>query len=115
MGVVGTAVARGEAQRISDVTKFAGHIACDPLSKSEIVIPIFKQDNVSLHLFHGLLFIQHLLSPHGNRLSKRVNVRVMTLRCIDISSANHRASRSLPSSTSTVLSTTLLSRLMKIS
>ena len=47
MGVVGTAVARAEALRVGDVTKFAGHISCDPISKSEIVIPIVKRESVS--------------------------------------------------------------------
>ena len=56
MGVVGTAVARGETQRIPDITKFAGHIACDPLSKSEIVVPIMKQDNVGFLSGGGDLF-----------------------------------------------------------
>ena len=46
MGVVGTAVARGETTSVPDITKFAGHIACDPITKSEIVIPILKRDSV---------------------------------------------------------------------
>ncbi len=29
-----------------DVSKFSGHIACDPHSKSEIVIPILKDGEV---------------------------------------------------------------------
>ena len=31
---------------VSDVNKFPGHIACSSLSKSEIVVPIFKNNNV---------------------------------------------------------------------
>lgn len=39
-GVCGTAVSEGATQRIDDVHKFPGHIACDSASNSEIVIPI---------------------------------------------------------------------------
>ncbi len=39
-GVCGTAVATGEAQVVRDVHAFPGHIACDPRSRSEIVIPV---------------------------------------------------------------------------
>ncbi|MGB2078671.1 MAG: GAF domain-containing protein [Vibrio sp.] len=38
-GVCGTAASTGEVQRIDDVHAFAGHIACDARSNSEIVIP----------------------------------------------------------------------------
>lgn len=40
-GVCGTAVAEGQTQRVADVHQFAGHIACDSASNSEIVIPVF--------------------------------------------------------------------------
>lgn len=39
-GVCGTAVATGESQVVADVHAFPGHIACDPRSRSEIVVPI---------------------------------------------------------------------------
>jgi L-methionine (R)-S-oxide reductase len=39
-GVCGTAARRNETIVVEDVEKFAGHIACDPMSRSEIVIPI---------------------------------------------------------------------------
>lgn len=39
-GVCGTAVARDQVQRVEDVHKFPGHIACDSASRSEIVLPI---------------------------------------------------------------------------
>ncbi|MCZ4294530.1 GAF domain-containing protein [Vibrio sinaloensis] len=38
-GVCGTAVATNTVQRVHDVHEFAGHIACDAASNSEIVIP----------------------------------------------------------------------------
>jgi len=39
-GVCGTAAQELKTQRVSDVHEFAGHIACDSASQSEIVIPI---------------------------------------------------------------------------
>ena len=39
-GVCGTAVAKDEIQLVEDVHEFAGHIACDEASNSEIVLPI---------------------------------------------------------------------------
>ena len=39
-GVCGTAAAAEETQRVPDVHAFAGHIACDAASRSEIVVPL---------------------------------------------------------------------------
>ncbi|MGI6364242.1 MAG: GAF domain-containing protein [Bacillota bacterium] len=39
-GVCGTAAARGETLVVQDVHQFPGHIACDPNSRSEIVLPM---------------------------------------------------------------------------
>ena len=39
-GVCGTAAARCETLVVPDVHAFPGHIACDPASNSEIVVPI---------------------------------------------------------------------------
>lgn len=39
-GVCGTAAKEQKTQVVEDVHKFPGHIACDPNSKSEIVVPI---------------------------------------------------------------------------
>ena len=39
-GVCGTAAARRETLVVADVNAFAGHIACDEASRSEIVVPI---------------------------------------------------------------------------
>ena len=43
-GVCGTAAARRETVIVPDVNQFPGHIACDPNSKSEIVVPVFGRD-----------------------------------------------------------------------
>lgn len=45
-GVCGTAVARSETVVVEDVHLFPGHIACDASSRSEIVIPLFKDGRV---------------------------------------------------------------------
>ena len=39
-GVCGTAAAKRETQVVEDVHAFAGHIACDSASRSEIVVPL---------------------------------------------------------------------------
>ena len=44
-GVCGTAAERKETIIVPDVSQFPDHIYCDPDSKSEIVVPIFKKDN----------------------------------------------------------------------
>ena len=45
-GVCGTAAKTREIQLVPDVNKFPGHIACDELSKSEIVLPIIKNERL---------------------------------------------------------------------
>lgn len=42
-GVCGAAAATRQTQRVEDVHAFAGHIACDSASNSELVIPLIKQ------------------------------------------------------------------------
>lgn len=44
-GVCWSAVNRGKAMIVPDVHKFEGHIACDPRSNSEIVIPFTNGTN----------------------------------------------------------------------
>ena len=45
-GVCGTAWQRGATVVVPDVEQFPGHIACSSLSRSEIVVPIRKGDNI---------------------------------------------------------------------
>ena len=45
-GVCGTAWAKAETQVVPDVDKFPGHIACSSASRSEIVVPVFRKDEV---------------------------------------------------------------------
>lgn len=60
-GVCGAAAATRETQRIADVHEFPDHIVCDPMSRSEIVVPLVVDD----HLI-GVLDID---SPSLNRFS----------------------------------------------
>lgn len=61
-GVCGSAIAENKVLRVGDVEKFPGHIACDCASRSEIVLPIVKEDNVI-----GVLDID---SPELNRFTE---------------------------------------------
>jgi GAF domain-containing protein len=45
-GVCGTAAGNDETQLVANVHEFAGHIACDSASNSEIVVPIHKDGKV---------------------------------------------------------------------
>src|SRR5690554_6683501 len=61
-GVCGTAVKERNTQLVPDVHQFPGHIACDPKSQSEIVIPMIKNGEVI-----GVLDID---SPIKNRFDE---------------------------------------------
>ena len=45
-GVCGTAWKEEKTMLVDDVDQFPGHIACSSLSRSEIVLPVFKGDKV---------------------------------------------------------------------
>lgn len=45
-GVCGTSFERKESIIVDDVNKFQGHIVCSTKSKSEIVVPIMRNDQV---------------------------------------------------------------------
>lgn len=45
-GVCGTAAATGRTQRVDDVDAFPGHIPCDSASRSEVVVPMFKGEQL---------------------------------------------------------------------
>lgn len=61
-GVCGTAAANKETIIVDDVEKFPGHIACDSGSRSEIVVPLIKGNNV-----YGVLdFDSYRLSAFDN-------------------------------------------------
>lgn len=58
-GVCGMAVLENATQLVDNVHEFPGHIACDSISNSEIVIPLHSQDKIV-----GVLDID---SPSFNR------------------------------------------------
>ena len=60
-GVCGTTAARRETTVVPDVHAFPGHIACDPASSSEVVVPLLAGDR----LLGGL----DLESPRVGRFS----------------------------------------------
>jgi len=60
-GVCGTAAASRSTQRVADVHAFEGHIACDPVSRSEVVVPLVLADQLI-----GVLDID---SPEPGRFS----------------------------------------------
>lgn len=50
-GVCGTAAATRKTQRVADVHAFAGHIACDAASVSEVVVPLVADDGNLIGVF----------------------------------------------------------------
>lgn len=58
-GVCGTAATTRQSQLVPDVHAFAGHIACDSASNSEIVVPLIQND--------GLIGVWDVDSPTLNR------------------------------------------------
>jgi GAF domain-containing protein len=61
-GVCGTAAATRRTQVVRDVHAFPGHIACDARSRSEIVVPLLRDDT--------LLGVLDLDSPELGRFSE---------------------------------------------
>lgn len=45
-GVCGTAWKQQQTQVVPDVEQFQGHIACSSLSRSEIVVPVWSNDEI---------------------------------------------------------------------
>jgi L-methionine (R)-S-oxide reductase len=50
-GVCGTAAETRTTQVVEDVNAFPGHIACDPRSRSEIVVPLVDGDGALVGVF----------------------------------------------------------------
>jgi L-methionine (R)-S-oxide reductase len=50
-GVCGACARTRQTQIVSDVHQFPGHIACDPNSRSEIVVPVFDESGQLMAVF----------------------------------------------------------------
>jgi L-methionine (R)-S-oxide reductase len=61
-GVCGTAASKLQTMRVANVHEFSGHIACDPASISELVVPLIAADRLI-----GVLDID---SPDNDRFSE---------------------------------------------
>ena len=62
-GVCGTAASKLQTLRVADVHEFPGHIACDPASRSEIVVPLVFGEKLA-----GVLDVD---SPVPGRFTER--------------------------------------------
>ena len=62
-GVCGTALKEKRTQLVPDVHEFPGHIACDSASKSEIVVPVMRENQV--------FAVLDIDSPIKDRFSER--------------------------------------------
>jgi len=73
-GVCGTAAATRQTQRVKDVNEFAGHIACDSASQSELVVPLVKDGR--------LIGVLDLDSPNIGRFSEEDQAGIEQLAAI---------------------------------
>jgi L-methionine (R)-S-oxide reductase len=79
-GVCGTAAATREVQRVDDVHAFAGHIACDAESRSEIVVPLVRAGD--------LFGVLDLDSPRKGRFSASDQALLMKLADLYVQSVD---------------------------
>ena len=78
-GVCGVAAQQRETQVVTDVHAFAGHIACDPDSRSELVVPLSRSD--------GALFgVWDMDSPQLGRFDATDRAGMETLCTVFMSS-----------------------------
>ena len=73
-GVCGTAAARAATVLVADVHEFPGHIACDPVSRSELVVPLIKAGEVS-----GVLDLDSPLSARFDEMDRAGCERLVAL------------------------------------
>jgi L-methionine (R)-S-oxide reductase len=76
-GVCGSAVAQVATQRVADVHAFEGHIACDPASRSELVVPL---------VVDGVIGVLDIDSPLPNRFSSEDQAGIEYLASLYIQS-----------------------------
>lgn len=82
-GVCGTAAQARQTQIVRDVHEFAGHIACDSASQSEIVVPLIAGDGT-------LIGVWDVDSPHVGRFDEEDAKGMETLCRIFVACAGAR-------------------------
>ena len=82
-GVCGTSASELKTMRVSDVHEFDGHIACDPASRSEIVVPLVSRGR--------LLGVLDVDSPLPDRFSEQDQRGIEGLRDTYIEAIGARA------------------------
>ena len=73
-GVCWSCINQKEAIIVPNVHSFPGHIACDSRSKSEIVIPLFKEDNII-----GVLDVDSLEYKSFDQIDSEELTKIITL------------------------------------
>jgi len=73
-GVCGSAWEQAAALIVSDVDLFPGHIACSSISKSEIVIPVFKGEEVI-----GVLDVDSQHYAHFDEIDQKGLTTILSL------------------------------------
>ncbi|KFN42399.1 GAF domain-containing protein [Arenimonas oryziterrae] len=77
-GVCGTAAASRQTQRVPDVEAFPGHIPCDSASRSELVVPLYRGEQ--------LVGVFDLDSPELDRFDDEDQTGLETLATIFLES-----------------------------
>jgi L-methionine (R)-S-oxide reductase len=73
-GVCGAAAARAATVLVADVHDFPGHIACDPVSRSELVVPLLEGREV-----WGVLDLDSLLPARFDEADREGCERLVAL------------------------------------
>lgn len=73
-GVCGSCWAEMKTIIVSDVEKFPGHIACSSLSKSEIVVPVIRNNEVV-----GVLDADSILLNHFDLIDQQYLEQIISL------------------------------------
>lgn len=73
-GVCGTAAEKRETIIVDDVNEFPGHIACDAASRSEIVLPLIKGEQLLGVLDIDSTTVERFLEEDKLYLEKAINI-----------------------------------------
>lgn len=73
-GVCGASWERAETIIVTDVDQFVGHIACASASKSEIVLPLYKGENIIGVLDIDSEYLAYFDEVDGFYLNKIINL-----------------------------------------